>query len=142
MTAEPRLSPDAYRRFIEHVELKQVLLTNASVRRVRSPVPDGGLAFEHKFTKRGFSHVDGGFEATLHMLVRLLDEESDPAFAEIRAAYSAIYESDVAMTDEIFEIFGDLNLPVNVYPYLREFVHSATSRMGFPGLVLPTLKRS
>lgn len=140
--AKPLISPDDYRQFIEHVELKQIMLSSATVRRIRTPVLDGRISFEHKFTKRDFTTVAGGFESTLHMLVRLTDDEHDSVFAEIRVAYSAGYRSDLEMTDEIFEVFGDLNLPVNVYPYLREYVHTATSRMGLPGLVLPTLKRS
>jgi len=140
--APPRISPEDYRRFIEQIELEHVLLSSASVRRIRAPVLDGGLSFEHKFTKRDFSPVDGGFDTTLHMLVRLTDEQPDPVFAEVRVAYTAVYQSEIEMTDDIFGVFGDLNLPVNVYPYLREYVHASTNRMGLPGLVLPTLKRS
>lgn len=142
MMASALVSPAEYRQFIEQVELQQIMLASASVRRIRTPLLDGGLSFEHKLTKRDFTEADGGFEATLHMLVRLADEEPAPVFAEIRVAYSAVYRSELEMTDAIFEVFGDLNLPVNLYPYLREYVHTASSRMGLPGLVLPTLKRS
>ena len=45
------------------------------------------------------------------------------------------------MTKDYFAIFARVNLPVNTWPYFREFVHSMISRMGLPPVVLPLVKR-
>lgn len=65
--------------------------------------------------------------------------ETGAPVGEVRLAATAFYTSDEPMTNEIFDVFGELNLPLNVYPYVREFVHSATTRMGFPGSGGPRL---
>jgi hypothetical protein len=45
------------------------------------------------------------------------------------------------MTERIFAVFQTANLPVNIWPYLRELVASITGRMGWLPITLPTLKR-
>lgn len=135
-----RVDPKIYREFIGQIELQHIVLSRASVKRHRSPSPDVSWRYENKATKREYASAEDGFQATLHYLVRLLDDDHDDAFGEIRVAFTAAYSSERPMTEEIFDVFGELNLPLNVYPYVREFVQSATSRMGFPGLVLPTMK--
>ena len=44
------------------------------------------------------------------------------------------------MHEEIVSIFMQRNVPVNVWPYAREFISSTTVRMGFPALVIGTMK--
>jgi hypothetical protein len=41
---------------------------------------------------------------------------------------------------ENFEAFGRLNGLFNAWPYWREFVQSATNRMGVPPITVPALK--
>ena len=50
------------------------------------------------------------------------------------------FESDMPMTDEIFEVFQERNLPVNTWPYLRAFVSDSVSRMGWPPVTMPAFK--
>jgi hypothetical protein len=44
------------------------------------------------------------------------------------------YGADI---EELFAIFSSASLLFHIYPYFREFVHSTTHRMGWPGVVLP-----
>ena len=41
---------------------------------------------------------------------------------------------------ELKQRFVERNVPVNVWPYIREIVATMTAKMGLPPLVLPTLK--
>lgn len=138
---QPKISPEDYREFINQIELQHIVLASASIKRHGVPTFEGTLSYDQKPTKREYESSANGFEATLHYLVELREEGNDQPFGEIRTAFTASYRSEEEMTDVVFDVFGELNLPVNVYPYIREFVHSSTARMGFPGLVLPTLKR-
>ena len=45
------------------------------------------------------------------------------------------------MTEGIFAVFQDVNLPVNTWPYLREFLAATTGRMNWITFTLPALKR-
>jgi preprotein translocase subunit SecB len=59
----------------------------------------------------------------------------------VSAVYRVEYslEPGVALADADVEAFARINSTYNVWPYWREFVQSATTRMGFPALTLPTL---
>lgn len=137
-----RIALEEYARFLQQIELRNVVLTSADVRRLGDTSLGARLEYEAKATKRTYEPVREGFQSTLNYLVRMKEVETGVPVGEVRVAITAYYSSDEPMTDEVFEVFGDLNLPLNVYPYVREFVHSATTRMGFPGLILPTVKRT
>lgn len=42
--------------------------------------------------------------------------------------------------DEMLSAFEHRNVPLNAWPYAREFASSMSVRMGFPALVLPAYK--
>lgn len=44
------------------------------------------------------------------------------------------------MTEEIFSIFREVNLPVNTWPYLREFLASTFGRFGWEPIIIPAYK--
>ncbi|MBL0171693.1 MAG: hypothetical protein IPP90_13395 [Gemmatimonadaceae bacterium] len=44
------------------------------------------------------------------------------------------------MTDAIFAEFERVNLPLNTWPYFREFLQSTLVRAGWPPFVLPAFK--
>ncbi len=58
-----------------------------------------------------------------------------------RAELVVRYSSEKKITDDIFGLFKEVNLPVNTWPYFREYVHSCMGRLNLPPLVLPALKR-
>ena len=135
------VSPDVYRTFLQNIELEQVMLSSAQVKLSKVPEPGTSLEFLPEETKTSFENLDGKFSAALHLRVRIRAKGDEEPLADIRVAFTGVYTSSEEMTQPVFEIFGDLNLPLNLAPYVREFVHSTTLRMGFPGLVLPTVKR-
>lgn len=63
---------------------------------------------------------------------------------EIELVYSApsLNEGFAQSPDgkQILDMFIQRNVPVNVWPYAREFISSMTVRMGFPVVVIGTLK--
>ena len=61
---------------------------------------------------------------------------------EIEATLELVYDSpDVGkFNQEALDWFGRLNGVYNGWPYWREFVQNATTRMGLPPLVIPTFR--
>lgn len=47
------------------------------------------------------------------------------------------YDSSRPMTNELFAVFAQTNLPLNVHPFVRETIASLTMRAGWPPLILP-----
>ncbi|MDH4203460.1 MAG: hypothetical protein OEV87_11285 [Phycisphaerae bacterium] len=68
-------------------------------------------------------------------------EENDP-FATIDASFLLVYNAKNVseMPDEYFDSFGKTNGIYNAWPYWREFVQNATTRMGLPSLTMPVFR--
>lgn len=60
----------------------------------------------------------------------------------ISATYEVVYEIDEleGFGEESIAAFSLMNGLFNAWPYWREFVHSATQRLGLPGLIAPILR--
>lgn len=67
--------------------------------------------------------------------------EKKPA-VEIQAVFMLVYkaESLEGLKTENFDSFARINGIYNAWPYWREFVQSATTRMGLPSLTLPVFR--
>jgi hypothetical protein len=60
--------------------------------------------------------------------------------ATIEVTFGLDYRSELVMTDALFTPFEQFNLPLNAWPYAREFVASATARMNWIPFTLPALR--
>lgn len=67
-------------------------------------------------------------------------EEDDRPAVSIRAEFEVKYSAAERMTDDVFTEFKQRNLPLNTWPYFREFVHAALARTGWPVFVLPVYR--
>lgn len=61
-------------------------------------------------------------------------------FIKIEAEFELHYHCKIGIDDEIFSVFKKSSLILNTWPYMRQYVHYATSQMGLPSLILPLLK--
>ncbi len=67
------------------------------------------------------------------------ETDQQKEFMNIESQFIAVYQvpSMDGLTKEHIDAFGEVNGPYNVWPYWREFVQNATSRMGLTPLTLP-----
>ncbi len=78
------------------------------------------------------------------------DEVNQLECAKVECIFLVSYDEDLDesatdfLDEECLSQFGEHNVPFNMWPYWREVVQSACSRMGLPKVVLPThrLKKS
>ena len=70
--------------------------------------------------------------------VTIYDKKTKEAKAKISVTFRVVYSSKIPISDDLFEIFKERNLPLNTWPYFREFVHTAIMRMGWPSFIAPT----
>jgi preprotein translocase subunit SecB len=68
-------------------------------------------------------------------------KDSEEEAVVISADYEVFLGTSRGFTDEFFTIYRDLSLPVNVWPYFREFVQNMLGRAGYPPFTLPLLMR-
>lgn len=134
----PGITRDSYAAFIGQIDLTHIWLRAARVVNHHGPqTPKQGI---FNFS----SHADweprpGGFRAFDHSSVRI--ESADTVHAEIDVTFALDFDSEEPMTPEIFALFGEVNLPVNTWPYLREFIATTMGRMGWTPFTIPALKR-
>ena len=135
------IDPKAYSKFIQGLEIQQVLLVCSNIKRFGFPLSDATLSYELSGLSAELTRFDddSGFVARLPYTVDLVSQDGS-RLATIAVTFEAIYTTQIPITDTIFETFKDYNLRLNLWAYVREFVQSTTLKMGFPGLVLPHLK--
>lgn len=56
---------------------------------------------------------------------------------KISVTFTLFFSSEINISKDFFDIFKRRNLPVNSWPYFREFVQSMTQRMNIPPVTLP-----
>lgn len=133
-----RVAAETYNAFIKEVDLVSVRLSGAEIR-AGSPPQRKHLIPSISQTS-GFVHQDEDVLVTHELTFsgKYEDEEEPAVF--IRAEFEIRYSTPERMTDQIFAEFRKRNLPLNTWPYFREFVHAALARTGWPVLVLPVYK--
>jgi hypothetical protein len=69
--------------------------------------------------------------------VTVKDDKGKKRLALVSVTFAVYYVSKIPMTDQIFEKFCQLNLPLNTWPYFREFTHNSLARMNLPEVIAP-----
>jgi len=139
MSKSPKqVDPNNYNAFIETLELVNLRLVDAAVQ-ANIPKPSGEL--EAKLSDEySFVLVEEGFEA--YASYKLFFYRESQLFARLEATFGLMYASQ-ATSEEIeqnFELFKQASLPLNAWPFAREFFHNMLGRMGWPPFTLPLLK--
>jgi hypothetical protein len=88
--------------------------------------------------RASYEKAEDKFNVSHRYNVTILDKETKEAKAKISVTFYVVYSSKIPISDDLFEIFKVRNLPLNTWPYFREFVHNATMRMGWPPFISPT----
>jgi hypothetical protein len=134
-----KIDPAAYNRFLRDVQPRDARLVRSVL---SAPERSSGARIEValKWTEARFEVEPGGFRAWQGVtFLGTLPTSSEPLL-RIEAEFEVGYTSSEPMTDEIFAVFRKLNLPLNLWPYLREYVHQMLLRAGWPPFVLPAFQ--
>lgn len=131
----------AYNELITHIQLSDIRLHTGRVSfAAKFPNPPGP---ELKFTMEDtaeYKTYKWGFRTRHRYDLTIKQGESEKVYVKISCMFVTDYRSEKKMTDELFDIFKKVNLPLNTWPYFREFVQSSTVRIGLPPLVLPVFQ--
>lgn len=126
-----------YNNFISQIELHSIWLSSARIENRHGHEKPERATVQVK-SKASWEPVVGGFKV-LHTYNVVITKDTEAA-AEVKVTFGLLFNSDQAMTDDIFRIFRDVNLPVNTWPYLRSFLADVLGRMGWAPFTLPTFK--
>jgi len=138
------VSPQEYRDFIKGVEIENIFFSKGSFELLvfNRPFWKEEIDFSIKENAKLLERNTKNFVvAHKYNLVISSANKKDEKFLKISADLIVEYSSKKEITEEIFKLFREINLPVNTWPYFREYVHSCMGRLNLPPLILPALKR-
>jgi preprotein translocase subunit SecB len=138
----PKVSPKEYREFIKGVELMGIIVKASQARRLADIIDLARPVDLNTNERAEFKMRDSSTCIVQHHyeLSMTYTGEKD-RLLEVECTFEVGLRVASPMTKDYSDIFARVNLPVNTWPYFREFVHSTISRMGLPPVVLPLVKR-
>lgn len=137
----PGVSREAYAAFIGQLALADIWLHEAKVTNQHGPHSPKRAKFRFS-SEVGWEARPGGFRAFDRAHVFIEDaKDAQVLYAELEVTFGLDFASEMPLTEDLFAVFGEINLPVNTWPYLREFVSTTMGRMGWRPFTLPALKR-
>lgn len=134
------ISKKEYEDILNGLELEEISMVDGKFSLKNEELsPESNLKISEKFS---YEMSSGGAIIIYHSYkLSVINKKTRRKSLGIECTLCVNYSSKKEFTQEFFEIFKDLNLPVNTWPFFREYVFNVTSRMYIPPLTLPLLKR-
>lgn len=131
------IAPREYSAFIDQIELVTIWLSSAQVTNQHGPTtPEKGVLDIQRSAH--WEASPSGFRAFHTYTATLKTAETSAVLIEV--TFGLEFDSAEPMTDAIFGIFQLVNLPVNTWPYLREFLATTLGRFGWEPIIIPAFK--
>ncbi len=134
-----------YNEFIHSLELVDIYAAELTFKRLESFPENNQIPVKVtiKSTKNEYKKIKTDlYEITHRVLFKLeyVEESQEKLFFELKVTFKLFYRSKHELNDEIFKIFVKRNIPVNVFPFLREIVCNSMYRAGLPPILIPLKK--
>ena len=131
-----------YNEFIHSLELVDIYVTELTFKRLKD-IPENNqvpVKVTVKPTKNEYKKVETDlYEITHRVLFKLeyMKGERENLFFELKVTFKLFYRSKHELTNDIFKIFVERNIPINVFPFLREIICNSMYRAGLPPILIP-----
>ncbi|MCK4226107.1 protein-export chaperone SecB [candidate division WOR-3 bacterium] len=133
-----KVSQDIYEKFIKGLSLRKIKIVYSEAKVDESFSPPAKVEIEEK---KGYKlSEEGEFIVTHAYKLKGIKKDKKKVGFQISVTYKLTYKSKTHITDEIFDLFSKTSLPLQTWPYFRQFVHEMSGRMGLPALTLDLLK--
>lgn len=105
----------------------------------RAPTTPSDISLEHKHEAHLLAQE--GTQAAFRITHTLLGRHRRATPLKFEAEYEVILSVMApSVSSDFLELYGEINLHVQTYPFFREWVASTSSRMPISTIVLPLLK--
>lgn len=130
-------SPEEYNSFISQIELQDIWLKKGRLESWRGAASLDDTSVEVDRSAH-WEPASDGFHCFQRYTIEV--QADSERVAEVDVTFELAFSSEQSMTNRIFLRFQEVNLPVNTWPYLRNYLADALCKMGWPPLTLPALK--
>lgn len=127
-------------RLIDAIDLIGVHFERFAAERKASGTPERAVLMMQVATSRGPGLLSYRYDAEVEILDRETAQPLSTATLTLVAEYD-LHDPELAEDEELISDFGHRAGFVAVYPYVREYVQSATARLGLPGLVIGMVRQ-
>jgi preprotein translocase subunit SecB len=137
-----KISPEDYNKILTGVDLKSISLqeSTASINRNNTIPPELKIEISDESS---FEFSKDNNVNVLHSYKLSTQKEGKKTqYIQIHASFLVQLTSEHEFTSEFFEIYKQVSLPLNTWPYFREYVNSITARMNILPITLPFVKRT
>ncbi len=133
-----KIAREEYHSILKGIDLKNIYLKSLKTD-IKHDLITEAMSVNIK-QKAGYLNIKDGFKAEYKCNI-IVKNNKKVQVLKIECVFEAIFSSTKKITNEFFEIYQGLSLPLNLWPFARELVNSITSRMYIPPLTLPLFKR-
>jgi len=125
-----------YNKFVGQIEIIDVCLISAKIENLVYAKSHPEIEFGIR-ERAWYENQDNHIDAFHRYSLTAKDAENKQNIAKVSVTFVVKYESEIPMTEDIFKAFKERNLPLNTWPYFREFAQSSFLRMGWTSVVVP-----
>lgn len=134
------ISFEDYNRILRGLEPISIRLVNSKCT-VMEEATSSTLTVKIKYAPTLEEFSKGAVMINVKYRFTAFEKEPTKPLLEIIAEYAIRLRSKEEFSKAFFNVYKDNSLPINVWPYFREYVQSTLGRMGFPPFILPFLIR-
>jgi len=135
-----KIKPEIYRKILMGLDLRKIYIRNFSGG-IKSDVIGKVLSVNITSSRANFVTKDENLiEILQDWTVIAKEKKSQKECLNISVTYCLNMHSKENFTKEFLEVYQKTSLPLNVWPFVREFINNMTARMNLPPLTLPLFK--
>lgn len=136
------MDPRKYSQILSGISFDEIYLESSSVAHNRESLLKQKELEISVRDKASYTQQDNKIRVTHKYFLTAKNPAIEKDFViKISVNFCLIFFTSSPFEKEFFEIFKNINLPMNSWPYFREFVQSMTQRMNLPPITIPLLKR-
>lgn len=137
---KPRISPEDYKKILQGLDLISISLKESKTFLNIDITPPTELNIQIKDEANYKAKEEGIVFVFQKYKIDARKPQSKTRFFQLEVTFLVKVFSKENFTEEFFDVYKNISLHLNTWPYLREFVNQTTSRMNVPPLTLPFYK--
>jgi hypothetical protein len=132
------ISPEDYKQELQGIMLDSIRQVACECTTIREP--DGKtLRIRIDYVPKIQSRDGQVVRLSVKMVFTAIDEDANQNVVRITSDYEVKEVSKAEFTDNFFEVYKVIGLPVIIWPYFREYVQNQLVRMSYPPFTLPVI---